>query len=131
MQSSLVTSLIKILLSRIFCQENAIVEISGFRSTIFPQKNRDFFLVAKKNKKKNFNRYTCTTLLLQANAARFWTYLTGLLVSEEDLSVDIPDADPFFGKYGPSFELTLTPGRRPNLNSSEILNDLLEEAFSK
>ena len=72
-----------------------------------------------------------TDLLLQANAARFWTYLTGLLVSEEDLSVDIPDADPFFGKYGPSFELTLTPGRRPNLNSSEILNDLLEEAFSK
>ena len=50
---------------------------------------------------------------------------------DQDLSQDIPDCDTFFEEYGPSFELTLTPGRRPNLNSSESINDLLEEAFSE
>ena len=69
--------------------------------------------------------------LFQANAARFWTFLTGKIVMDQDLSQDIPDCDTFFEEYGPSFELTLTPGRRPNLNSSESINDLLEEAFSE
>jgi hypothetical protein len=66
-----------------------------------------------------------------ANAARFWTYLTGLVVTGEDLPSDIPDCDPFFSRYGPSFELTLSPGRRANLNTKEYVNDLLEEAFGK
>ena len=52
-------------------------------------------------------------------------------MSDEELSSDIPDCDPFFSNYGPSFELTLNPGRRPNMNSSESVDDILEEAFSK
>ena len=44
-------------------------------------------------------------------------------------SEDIPESDPFFEKYGPSFELSLSPGRRADLNSTEAVDDLLEEAF--
>ena len=66
-----------------------------------------------------------------ANASRLWTYVTGLIVKGEELSTDIPDTDPFFEQYGPSFELTLMPGKRKNLNSSETISDLLEQAFSK
>jgi len=64
-----------------------------------------------------------------ANASRFWTYLTGIIVRGVELSSDIPDSDLFFDQYGPSFELSILPGRRPNLNSAEEVNDHLEEAF--
>ena len=64
-----------------------------------------------------------------ANAARFWTFLTGLLVRGEDLPSDIPDCDPYFEEYGPSFEIDLLPGQRRNCNSKEDIDDLLEETF--
>ena len=57
--------------------------------------------------------------------------MTGIIVSNQELSTDIPDCDPYFSNYGPSFELSLNPGRRPNMNSSESVDDILEEAFSK
>lgn len=63
-----------------------------------------------------------------ANASRLWTYITGLVLGQE-LPVDIPDADPYFDQYGPSFELSLTPGCRSNANSNEEICDNLEEAF--
>jgi hypothetical protein len=47
------------------------------------------------------------------------------------LSEDIPDSDPFFPKYGPSFELAITQGMRTNSNSAQDLDDILEEAFGK
>ena len=31
-----------------------------------------------------------------ANASRFWTYLTGLIVQGSELPTDIPEFDPFF-----------------------------------
>ena len=64
-----------------------------------------------------------------ANSARFWTFLTGLLVKGKDLPTDIPDCDPYFEHYGPSFELELLPGKRRNCNLKEDIDDLLEEAF--
>ncbi len=64
------------------------------------------------------------------NAARCWTFLTGVILGVK-LPEDIPDCDPFFEKYGPSFELAVTPGRRKNTNTKEELDDLLEEAFGK
>jgi len=64
-----------------------------------------------------------------ANASRFWTYLTGVIVRGKELATDIPDSDPFFDKYGPSFELSILPGRRSNLNTQEDVSDNLEEAF--
>jgi len=64
-----------------------------------------------------------------ANASRFWTYLTGVIVRGEELATDIPDTDPYFDKYGPSFELSILPGRRSNLNTQEDVSDNLEEAF--
>lgn len=63
------------------------------------------------------------------NAARFWTYLTALIIGDHELSSDIPDTDPYFKRYGPSFELSLAPGCRANLNSNEDICDNLEEAF--
>jgi hypothetical protein len=45
------------------------------------------------------------------------------------LSEDIPDSDPFFPKYGPSFELAITQGMRTNSNSAQDLDDILEKAF--
>ena len=64
-----------------------------------------------------------------ANSSRFWTYLTSHIVRGEELASDIPDTDPFFEEYGPSFELSLLPGRRSNLNTTEDVSDHLEEAF--
>jgi hypothetical protein len=66
--------------------------------------------------------------------SRCWTYLTWLILSSCDptlppLSEDIPDSDPFFPKYGPSFELAITQGMRTNSNSAQDLDDILEEAF--
>ena len=42
-----------------------------------------------------------------ANASRFWTYLTGIIVRGEELNSDIPDSDLFFDQYGPSFEVNI------------------------
>ena len=42
-----------------------------------------------------------------ANASRFWTYLTGIIVRGEELSSDIPDSDLYFDQYGPSFEVNI------------------------
>ena len=64
------------------------------------------------------------------NAARFWTFLTHFIVRGRHPETDIPDSDAYFEKYGPSFEITVTPGQRANLNTSENVNDCLEEAFT-
>jgi hypothetical protein len=45
------------------------------------------------------------------------------------LNPDIPDTDPFFSKYGPSFELAVSRGSRTNKNTDQELDDILEEAF--
>ena len=63
------------------------------------------------------------------NAARFWTYLTHFIVRGEKPNDDIPDTHPDFDKFGPSFEISISPGRRQNLNTNETLSDCLEEAF--
>jgi len=61
------------------------------------------------------------------NAAKYWTYLTSIIARQQagDLPVDIPDQDRFFTRYGPSFELAINRGRRPNRNTDQELNFLI------
>ena len=58
-----------------------------------------------------------------------WLILSSVDPSIGALSQDIPDSDPFFPDYGPSFELSVTQGLRPNLNSTQEMDDILEQAF--
>ena len=44
---------------------------------------------------------------------------------------DIPETDRFFEAYGPSFELSIGKGRRPNRNSDAYIRDTIKLALSK
>jgi histone deacetylase 8 len=74
---------------------------------------------------------------VRPNAARLWTRLTALAVSMAEqaleseavafvLPEDIPDEDPFFTEYGPSFEFVTAPGQRKDMNNQEYVRNLLE-----
>lgn len=55
------------------------------------------------------------------NTARLWTHLTSLAVATT-LSSEIPDHDEL-DQYGPSFELCVWPGNRPDENTSKTLDE--------
>jgi len=63
-----------------------------------------------------------------ANSAKYWTYLTSVILGM-DLPEDIPDSDRFFSKYGPSFEMSIGKGRRPNRNSEKYIKDTIKLAL--
>jgi len=63
------------------------------------------------------------------NTARCWAYLTSVILNEE-IDNEIPDCDPFFEYYGPSFELEVTPGCVRNNNSSQQVDAILKVAKS-
>lgn len=58
------------------------------------------------------------------NAARCWTYLTSLILNSE-ISSEIPD-NRFFLKYGPGFELDISPGNRPDCNSTKDIENYIQ-----
>ncbi|XP_018025313.1 histone deacetylase 8-like [Hyalella azteca] len=70
-------------------------------------------------------RLQCPTMLLggggyePANAARLWTSLTASVLGTS-LDLEIPEHC-FFERYGPSFDLAVTPSNRRDQNSSEYL----------
>nr|XP_022288958.1 histone deacetylase 8-like [Crassostrea virginica] len=53
------------------------------------------------------------------NTARCWTHLTAILCGRK-IPPEIPDHK-FFMRYGPDYELPITPGNRKNMNSRESL----------
>ncbi|XP_050425897.1 histone deacetylase 8-like isoform X2 [Adelges cooleyi] len=60
-----------------------------------------------------------------ANVARCWTYLTAVIIGQEDaLSSDIPDHE-YFLSYGPDFTLDINPGNRKDYNNSMCLTETL------
>lgn len=73
-----------------------------------------------------------------ANTARLWTSIIGLLVSSggdadsqeefvsQMLKTDIPDHDPYFLHYAPSYEMSIEPGCHRNKNTPEYTQKLLE-----
>ena len=75
--------------------------------------------------------YNLPTLILggggynPANTARLWTQITATVLGAE-LDDDIPDEDHFFTKYGPDFQLTISPGCVRNKNKQEDVDKLLE-----
>ena len=76
--------------------------------------------------------YNLPTLILggggynPANTARLWTQITATVLGA-DLDDDIPDEDHFFTKYGPDFQLTISPGCVRNKNKQEDVDKLLEK----
>lgn len=58
------------------------------------------------------------------NTARFWTICTALAI-DENLTNEIPEHDKF-KYYGPDFDLTVTPGNRPNENSENSIEEILK-----
>merc|ERR1712098_545806 len=68
-----------------------------------------------------------------ANAARLWTQLTALVVGRMrgqagevlQLDDDIPDEDTFFSKYGPDFQLSITPGCFKNRNDPARVKEMV------
>ena len=68
------------------------------------------------------------------NAARYWTILTSIIISNAQnvrsisLPCDIPD-NPFFPLYGPSFELEIYKGLRTNENKIQEIQDITETAL--
>ena len=54
------------------------------------------------------------------NTAKTWTRLTASAIGVQ-LPTDIPDSDPFFLKYGPSFEITVDAGFPRDRNDEEYL----------
>jgi len=64
-----------------------------------------------------------------ANSAKYWTYLTSVILGVK-LHDDIPETDRFFEAYGPSFELSIGKGRRPNRNSDAYIRDTIKLALS-
>ena len=75
--------------------------------------------------------YNLPTLILggggynPGNTARLWTQITATVLGSE-LDDDIPDEDYFFTKYGPDFQLTITPGCVRNKNKQVDIDKLLE-----
>ena len=63
------------------------------------------------------------------NTARCWTYLTAVILDKQ-LDNEIPDHDPFFTRYGPSFELEVTPGCAKNMNSENRVEEIIETALT-
>ena len=59
------------------------------------------------------------------NVSRCWTYETAVLL-DETLSDDLPYHD-YLGYYGPDFKLDLVPSNKPNLNTRESLDHIIEE----
>ena len=74
----------------------------------------------------------------RANAARYWTTLTSVIINEQkqrhcaentiSLTSDIPECDPFFSLYGPSFELDITKGNRINENKEDEVSNIIKAA---
>ena len=58
-----------------------------------------------------------------ADTARLWTSITGRCL-EETLDNDIPEHD-YFSYYGPDFTLETWPGNRPNKNTTEYLEHVV------
>lgn len=75
--------------------------------------------------------YNKPTLLLggggynAANTAILWTRITGEAVLGQRLVRDIPEENDHFHLYGPAYELQVDPGRLPNKNHQEYLNELV------
>lgn len=61
------------------------------------------------------------------NTARLWTALTATALNV-DLDNDIPDHSCFLS-YRPSYELKIEAGLRPNLNSNQYIQNVLEKVF--
>jgi len=61
-----------------------------------------------------------------ANSVRCWTKITADLVGVE-LPQDIPDTDPHFLQYGPDFTFRITPSCSRNMNTTEQVQQLLDE----
>lgn len=60
------------------------------------------------------------------NTARCWTLLTAIALGCE-IDNDIPDTDPFFLTYGPSYEMRIDPGFRKDENISSEVDILLQQ----
>ncbi len=58
------------------------------------------------------------------NTARFWTICTGLAVGQK-LNDEIPEHS-HFEHYSPDFELSVTPGHKPDENINEYIHTLFE-----
>jgi hypothetical protein len=61
-----------------------------------------------------------------ANTARCWTRIMADLTNSA-ISPEIPDTDPFFLAYGPDYEISVSPGCIKNANTTEELEQLLQE----
>ncbi|CAG2101602.1 unnamed protein product [Medioppia subpectinata] len=61
------------------------------------------------------------------NTARLWTALTACALNET-LDDDIPDHSCFLA-YRPSYELHIEAGLRPNLNSKQYIDSVLDKTF--
>lgn len=68
-----------------------------------------------------------------ANTARLWTSVVGQLVDVPDeqlLDSDIPDRDPFFLQYAPSYEMRVEPGCGRNKNTPEYTQKILDTVLN-
>ena len=65
---------------------------------------------------------------VNVNAAKYWAQITSVIVGKE-LDIDIPENDEFFHRYGPSFELNINVGRRPNRNTVESIQTVINTAI--
>uniref|UniRef100_A0A6P8I495 Histone deacetylase n=1 Tax=Actinia tenebrosa TaxID=6105 RepID=A0A6P8I495_ACTTE len=82
---------------------------------------------------KNLLSWGIPTLLLggggydMTNTARCWTYLTSVVLGRL-LPNDIPEHEHFLA-YGPSYQLAVTTGPQPDLNSNEDLKNAIKKAL--
>lgn len=62
-----------------------------------------------------------------ANTARLWTSIVAQLVGTPELiDTDIPDHDPYFLQYAPSYEMRVEPGCHRNKNTPEYTQKILD-----
>nr|CAD7265726.1 unnamed protein product [Timema shepardi] len=59
-----------------------------------------------------------------ANTARYWTYLTSILLDQK-IPSEIPEHR-YFTSYGPDFDLHITPGCRRDFNTKEYIEDVIK-----
>lgn len=64
-----------------------------------------------------------------ANTARLWTYLTSIIINKE-ISNEIPEHK-YFLDYGTSYELTISPGLRVDLNTPDYIERLMKTVEGK
>ncbi|KAK5643273.1 hypothetical protein RI129_007118 [Pyrocoelia pectoralis] len=64
-----------------------------------------------------------------ANTARYWTYLTSLIINKP-IDNDIPDSSEYFMKYGPSYELHIDAGCQKDFNTDEYLSNIISTVLS-